>query len=385
MAVPGFQAAPGGSASGNGGTLGADGWVTAPDGTQYLASQLNAPASQSTGPLPGYGSVPATGQGTTFSPYSAPQNPALDPSLVAPFNPSGDYAAQFHASIGSQRQALDNALATSLAQLGGRRDAAAKVIAGIPGQVQGEFKAANARAANVKGNADKAEGVGRANGGKGGDLNAGLYAQDLNQNEAASTAVTPLLQLGATANYDLGASGLQQQHLAGVSALEQQQAAFDQQMAGQQSQEAFQHNEGTLNYERGLATTPAPQTPEQQVAIYQAEHGVPLTPEQQVAVYQAEHPQNNDANNRSNNAADAAAVGKGYTSADGQAKATQVGSYLVQVLHSGVDSQHAIPGKQTGKLDDATKSWVIQQLTNNPDLGNYMSQFGYSPDAIKKL
>lgn len=374
MAVPG--ASPTNIPAPNGQTLvGPNGQIT-PAGAAAFAAQAVGGGNP-------YGAPPAPAEGNAaagtladfgYLPQSVGPSSAdvaagerFGAATVAPFSPSVDYANQFQASLGAQRKALDNALATSLAQLGSRRDAAAKVIATIPGEVTTNLNAAEQRGAAVQGNADKAVKTGQAGGAVGGNANAGLYQADLKENAGAGRAVEPLLQLGATANYDLGATGLQQQHMAGVDALEQQQRAFDASMAQQQQQEAFATQQNNQAYLRQLASAP-PETfaQRQDLAGIDPNTGVPFSveargnsvnPQTGLTAYESAKQQL---------ARDEQANHANYSSYQAWQMADQKGPQLLKVLSdpaAGKDAQKIVQSQFAADAD--LRNWL---KINQPDL-----------------
>jgi len=162
-------------------------------------------------------------------PPEAPPDPAMP-------QPNHDYLKAFNDSIAVQRRGIDNALMAAMTSLGARRDAAAKVVAGVPQQVKDSYRSAETKGSAVMTAATKASGRTAI----GGDENAKLYEADLTSNRNAGHAVQPLLAAGVQANYDLGEAGLNAQHLAGMSQLDSQQAQFNAQMAGQQESRNYQ-------------------------------------------------------------------------------------------------------------------------------------------------
>lgn len=153
-----------------------------------------------------------------------------DPNQITYNN---EYVDKFNASMAAQRGAIDNALTTALTSLGARRDAASKVVAGIPQQIKDTYDQTDTKQSGVMATAQKAVGP---RGAPGGAANAALYANDNEAAKKSGLSVQPLLQAGVQSNYDLGEAGLNQAHLEGLSQLNSQQAQFDASMAaGQQA------------------------------------------------------------------------------------------------------------------------------------------------------
>ncbi len=160
-----------------------------------------------------------------------PSAPGAPPGTLP--NPDQQYVDAFNASIGRQRQAIDNQLAASMHQLGARRDAAAAVIAGMPAQFAAHYKTAGTDAATM------AKVMGGTVGGRqavGANANDTLAAATLSGGNAAANSTVPILNLGNTANYGAGVDTLNAAHMTAEQNIESQQTQFDASMASGLSQ-----------------------------------------------------------------------------------------------------------------------------------------------------
>ena len=227
MAVAGYAQADGGPAGGAPGSN---------VRSNPLATNLsNLGSGAPLAPYPGAPSTNAFGQTPDQQrAMDIPNNPPVNIPGAAngqmPQSPPGtqidpnlQYVAAFNASLAKQRQSIDSQLAQSLGHLGARRDLAAKQIATMPGQFDKQAAASTANQAQEQAIANKA--AGGAGGGQG-NVNMPLQASVIQGNRQAGHAETPLLQLGAQANYDVGSAGLNQQAMVGQQSIDQQQQQF---------------------------------------------------------------------------------------------------------------------------------------------------------------
>ena len=362
MAVaPGPVGAPGpaGIPSYGGGALGPAGpqGPSGPVGGTGVWNPNPAPITSGAydnGNNPGYGVIAPPAPPTIPPPTSAQlaagmaYGAAHESGNPNTLQPDTNYVQAFNASIGAQRQAIDNMLASSMSQLGDRRDAAAKVIAAMPGQVAQTYKSAEGQqsaimnAANAGSKNDQAIGAG---------ANAPLIQNELAANEAAGKAATPLVQLGATANYDLGAAGLQQQALAGTQAADQQQAAFDAQQAATQQAEQFQ-----------LAHTATPLSFAQQIALKEAgvNPSYAVNPQTGLTADQTAT-QARDANS--------AAAKLGYTDVNGMQTAAQRGPALIAALTN-------------PNTDSDSKKAILTEINHDPNIAAWAKQYAYTTTIV---
>lgn len=235
------------------------------------------------------------------------EDAAADPNQVGIDN---QYVEQFNASMARQRAAIDAALVTSLTQLGARRDAASKVVAGIPQQIKDTYNQTDTKQSGIMNAATKATGP---RGAPGGDANAALYANDNEASKKSGLSVQPLLQAGVQSNYDLGEAGLNQEHLAGLSQLASQEAQFNAGMAA-----AEQSHNYSVEDRQYLIDHP------------EADPNNKITPYQQAQLDAAEQDRKdrlNAANDDKLNSAEATATGEGYTSAAGKAKGESIAKH----------------------------------------------------------
>lgn len=157
--------------------------------------------------------------------------PAEMPDFMTPAMQS--YVNQFKASQASQQQAINAGLMQAMQGLGQRRDAAAQLVASVPGTYQGISNAANAdSAAANKLVADQPNGVT-------GPATQAIQQLNTNANNSIATAgkqITPLLNMGVAADYSKGQTTLSNQQMQNNAALAQQQSQFDQHMLDQRAQ-----------------------------------------------------------------------------------------------------------------------------------------------------
>lgn len=205
---------------------------------QQIAPWLpgQAPSQQ-----PGYiGTAdPSKGQGYAPPPgqQQVPGQPSpygLDPSLTA-------YLSQFNSSIANSRKSIDTQLAQAMGELGQRRDAAAKVVAGLPGEVNQAYAPAQAglQQAGVAGQGALSQDVRGSVGALAGPLQSALA-----QEKGGGNAMQPYLDLANQANYGAGSSALRQQAMVGQQALDSKQQDFVQsllqnQLSRQQANDDF--------------------------------------------------------------------------------------------------------------------------------------------------
>jgi hypothetical protein len=146
-----------------------------------------------------------------------------------------NYIAAFNSSIAQQRSAIDQALWQAMGALGQRRDAAAGASAKLPDQVKAIY-------ADVQGKVNQGNKTATAAAptAVGGDVNDKLIASALGQNQGAGLAAVPLVNAAIEANYTSGQTALNQQHLAGINDLAQQQAQFQMRAAEMNASRAAQ-------------------------------------------------------------------------------------------------------------------------------------------------
>lgn len=193
------------------------------------------------------------------------------------------YAAQFGASQQAQQSAINAGLASALSNLGQRRDAVAKVAAGLPAQVtqayntaQGSQNAANAELAKLGG--------GGVAGGQIDPAVAKLINGQLAGGQAAGLASEPYLQAGITADYTKGADTLENQHLAAQDALNQQASDFALKMAELRMQNANKTQDYQAQADAGVKA-------KESLDAWELAHGIqvgPQTPADKIAEQDAQ-------------------------------------------------------------------------------------------------
>jgi hypothetical protein len=168
------------------------------------------------------------------------------------------YVNQFQQSQAAQQQAMNAGLVQALQGLGSRRDAAAKVAATLPGQYEQAYTQATQAgqaAANTAGKAlNLGPGVPAASG-----ATQQAAAGDLGANAAVNAAGReggiagqPLLQAGINADYSKGATTLANTNMQNQASVDQQQGAFDQQLALAQQGYTQGVNMANLNSSLGV-------------------------------------------------------------------------------------------------------------------------------------
>lgn len=168
--------------------------------------------------------APTAGPGAT--PGIAPHNDG-HPNSALP-NPDSKYVDAFNAHMGEMRQAIDNQLASSVQQLGARRDAAAAVVAGLPAAFTKHLAAAKVDAGTLAKTISGTVGGRQAIGANDNDKLAGAVLSGGNN---AAQETVPLLQLGNTANYGQGLDTLNAAHTTALGSLDSTEANFDASMA----------------------------------------------------------------------------------------------------------------------------------------------------------
>jgi hypothetical protein len=141
------------------------------------------------------------------------------------------YVSQFQASQAQQQQAINSGLLQAMQGLGQRRDAAAKLVASVPGQynaIQAQAtQAANSNAGAPTVTAGQGAGVAQA----AVNSNNALIAEGNRSIGQAGASMTPLLNMGVAADYSKGQTTLNNTHMMNQAAIAQQQTDFDQKMA----------------------------------------------------------------------------------------------------------------------------------------------------------
>lgn len=264
----------------------------------------------------GIGNVRQPGEGTTAdqlaptAPVDPTANIAKDPYQV---DYNNEYVDKFNANLATMRGAIDNALATSLVSLGARRDAAAKVVAGIPQQIKDTYSQTDTKQSGIMAAADKGQIPGQE---IGGDANAKLYADDNVAARNSGTSLTPLLQAGVQSNYDLGEAGLNQAHLEGLSQLESQQAQFNAGMAGAEQQHNYALEDRQFKIDHPELDPDSRISPLDQAKLDRADRDFNYT--------------KNQTEGNTTYERNAAAQGEGYTSYDEKVRAEQEAGYYAQ-------------------------------------------------------
>lgn len=218
------------------------------------APLLGGPGTYGAGP----GAAPPTGAPNLWARMPANQAAANDPNTGVPqYNPQtssailgpapaqagpppaggvgidgfgpvmSNYLRAFNASIAASRANINTQLAGALGELGQRRDAAAKVVAGLPADIAANTAtgvgalgaAANGAAAGL------APGAAQYSGPSVGQLQGDLVAAGSGATGAAASD-----QLANMANYQSGETALKQQAFAGNQALDDSQRAYLQQL-----------------------------------------------------------------------------------------------------------------------------------------------------------
>lgn len=159
----------------------------------------------------------APGAGTGSGVVAPPPPPGVQ------LDPNQQYIDAFNQSLAKQRQAIDSALAANLQSMGHRRDLAAQTIVKGSGDVKQAL--ANQQATNVQADTNAAAALSKDARPQAG-VNQGMYADVIKSARSTETANEPLLQLGAQANYDTGASQLNTEAMHNRAAVDQQQSQF---------------------------------------------------------------------------------------------------------------------------------------------------------------
>lgn len=211
-----------------------------------------APQNVSTGHAPpGMGSA-FSGPGSGRAPIQTPT-----PAQAQPINPYGAQAQAYYAKLnqntandawnasnqqyinafnqhyGESQARLQSNLQQALGELGQRRDAAAQVVAGLPGQINSSYNFASGLL-----NSSEKAGLGALSK----DVRGGASAynapaqETLALNRTAGQNLAPFLNLGMLANYQSGAAGLRQQEMVGEQGLADQRANFDMEQLRTKSQ-----------------------------------------------------------------------------------------------------------------------------------------------------
>lgn len=175
---------------------------------------------------------PAKGQGyapppaAPAQPQLAPNQYGLDPSLTA-------YLDQFNTSLAGSRKAIDTQLAQAMGELGQRRDAAAHVVAGLPGEISRAYAPAQAglQQAGVAGQGALSQDVRGSVGAMSGPLQSALAME-----KGGGNAMRPYLDLANQANYGAGSAALRQQAMIGQQSIDAQQREFVQSLLANQLQ-----------------------------------------------------------------------------------------------------------------------------------------------------
>jgi hypothetical protein len=147
------------------------------------------------------------------------------PPTAPPVNPYQSYIDAFNNSQTQARAGLDKSLTQAQQELAGRRDAAAQVAAGLPGQVASAYNGAAAGLQSGE-NAINASSLPGESGNGAGIM--APYSQALQQDKAGANALGPFIALAQRANYDSGQAALAQQGLIGTQGLAQDKQNFDQ-------------------------------------------------------------------------------------------------------------------------------------------------------------
>jgi hypothetical protein len=305
---------------------------------QQFASQYAAPAA------PTDTRTPAQWAADLAKLAGATPQPNLSAGMQA-------YAGQFAASQQQQQQAINAGLLSAMAGLGQRRDAASKVVAGMPGQFQAIYNEATNGAthgvvpmpANLTPAAKAAE-IANNN------TNAGERAGYL----AAGKGITPLMEAGVTADYSKGVSTLDNTKMQNEAALAQQNQAFQLEMAKSKDAAAAaqqSHSDAASMQQAGFLHDL------QMQANTFAHQPTPLTPQQQ-----------QDLTNQGN--LDLGAQKNGFTNYADQQAATNDPAYqwAISVLYgkSGQTIANYPGGPTSEKAGD--KGALIKQLSGNPNI-----------------
>lgn len=222
-----------------GATMNPDGSVKPPTAGSMTPEQLKAFS----------GAFSQNGGFGAAGPVHAPAAPAVDPygpQAIAFYraldqNKANDawnasnqqYIDAFNKHYADSQGRLQSNLNQALGELGQRRDAAAQVVAGLPGQINSSYNFAS----GLLGGAEKA-GLGALSK----DVRGGASAynapalETLALNRAAGQNLAPFLNLGMMANYQSGAAGLRQQEMVGEQSLADQRANFDMEQLHTKSQ-----------------------------------------------------------------------------------------------------------------------------------------------------
>lgn len=202
-----------------------------------------AAAAQRAGQLGNTGKAPVTLPGVNLQQeYNSPLNQANLASIAGggsarftPQNPYGvdpaylPYINAFSQSLNASRAGIDKQLAQSLGELGQRRNAAAQVVAQLPGEANQSYAAAEQGLAGA--GAAGAGAVSQDVAGSAGAL-AGPLREALAQNRGGTAAMQPFLNLANMANYQGGEALLNQQAMVGRQGIDAEQRGFLQNLLG---------------------------------------------------------------------------------------------------------------------------------------------------------
>jgi hypothetical protein len=340
---------------------------------------LQEPANAYPGWKPGMPSLQQLNGGTTpIQPFqttpgtgpAAPDNwtPPPMPDFMSPA--MTQYVQQFQASQAKQQQAINAGLMQAMQGLGQRRDAAANLVASMPGQYNNIMNEANADLANSKG--ANAPMIGR-NGGPApvdaaGASNAQLIANSNKQIGIAGKEGTPLLQAGVTADYSKGATTLSNQKMQNDASLAQQAQAF----AMQQAQAKAQAEQDWIKMQYGWH--------HDQQMQQQANQNNPDSLQNREAFMQweADHGMLPKTNDPLSAAADQAAIGAGFQGGNKELQTTlgsQPYQFAVQVLS----------GQQGRGAKGIDSSMLSDSVPKAGDVNSVVKFYANQPDVLRAL
>lgn len=199
------------------------------------------------GPVAASHSSPAPGVPSAAA-AAAGAKPMSNVQMVPGFGPiTSGYIDAYNASLANARSGINTQLAQALGELGQRRDAAAGIVAGLPGEVA--KTAAGSQGALAQ--ANKAA-LGALGPGSAGQIQVGQGAlgSALAGEQSAAASMQPYLGLANMANYQSGAAGLRQQAMQGQQALDADQRQFMSSIIGAQLNNQFQTQRDQRQFEQ---------------------------------------------------------------------------------------------------------------------------------------
>lgn len=288
--------------------------------------------------------------GANPSGYQAPE--FMTPAMQA-------YVDQFHASQAQMQQSLNSSLAQALSGLKQRRDAAAKVVATLPGEYDAAYTQATNAATSAAHNAASAfhgPTIGGATGQK--DIAKG------NANaRAAGKAAQPLLEAGITADYSKGQTTLANTNMQNQALLADQNAQFAAQMAHDQAafDNANAQQKAAINADitKAIVMGNIDVANQEKLSAYQQSHPAALSVSDRLSIARM--------NQSAQNEADTGARANHFTSAAGMAMANQMGPELLGVITSGGTSSAA-----KNQINTA-----VSRIMHDPDLKQWAGEHGY--------